>query len=50
MVQIGNYPGMYLYSSFSDGISIEGIASRFSPNSEHTASALKELERHDVLR
>ena len=37
-------------AAFSEGISIEGIAARLGPNSENTASALRELERHDILR
>lgn len=37
-------------AAFPDGISIDGIAARFGPNSESTVAALKELERHDVLR
>ncbi len=37
-------------AAFPNGIPMEGIAARFGPNSENTASALRELERHDVLQ
>ena len=37
-------------AAFPDGISFEGISARFGPDSEKIIAALKELERHDVLR
>ncbi|MDD4446352.1 MAG: AAA family ATPase [Methanothrix sp.] len=37
-------------AAFPDGISFQGIMARFGPNSDKLTSALKELERHDVLR
>jgi hypothetical protein len=37
-------------AAFPDGISFQGIMARFGPNSDKLIAALKELQRHDVLR
>ena len=37
-------------AAFPDGISFEEIVARFGPETDRLTAALKELERHDVLR
>jgi hypothetical protein len=37
-------------AAFPGEISFEGIMARFGPDTDRLTAALKELERHDVLR